>query len=525
MSKWEKIVCFLAIVIVVILGTPDDRALGQGQPCQWNYSIVGGIATATYCGNVQSAGGITLTSVASIAAMEALPSPVANEAVITAGLQGNGSTFVFSTSPCNNAGAGDGGTQFPPAIITGCWLRQFSGAMHTLWFGADNTGATDTHVAIQACDTAAYNANTTYNVCYFDPGTYSLAAPIVRCASWDAADNNGTKVQPFVSSPPAYLIDMGGCAHGGWSKISHINFSLNNLTSATTSTVLGSSSSPGTGNAGIDFTLDVFQSPATGAYALDCAGTSGGQGYCTGSVFDGVRIFAPCPIRIGLNQNDMTFNSLREQQSGGCTLTATDSWGAEDVVLNSPYIFFSSPAAITDYNMVVGGNVLFNDLFIEGSTLANQAIEVVNAPIGFPTFNGLKTNLSNYAGSSADAAWFAFNQDTAAGGYSAVGLNLLNGYDSTGGVSGGYGTLLSIACSTSTATNNAVLNIQGAGWRLFASGSAHFAKARTGSTTNSNNVFLLEGGPDQNYGLFHSGCPSAGSFFTWTAFTNATWSN
>ena len=39
--------------ITGLLFSAPTSALAQQQPCQWNYANIGGVATATYCGNVK----------------------------------------------------------------------------------------------------------------------------------------------------------------------------------------------------------------------------------------------------------------------------------------------------------------------------------------------------------------------------------------------------------------------------------------------------------------------------------------
>lgn len=100
-----------------------------------------------------------------------------------------GGTFILSSTPCNNAGAGDGGTQVPGATRGTCWKRQFSGPLNVFWFGAQGnsngtTGHDDT-VAIQKALTAAANYQTgvifpTSSGCYHVTGalTFDAYAPI-----------------------------------------------------------------------------------------------------------------------------------------------------------------------------------------------------------------------------------------------------------------------------------------------------------------------------------------------------------
>ncbi|HVV28303.1 MAG TPA: right-handed parallel beta-helix repeat-containing protein [Rhizomicrobium sp.] len=55
---------------------------------------------------------------------------------------GGGGTFTYSASECNNAGAGDGGTQFPAKA--GCWHRQITNnEIDPTMFGAAGNGRSD----------------------------------------------------------------------------------------------------------------------------------------------------------------------------------------------------------------------------------------------------------------------------------------------------------------------------------------------------------------------------------------------
>lgn len=167
---------FLSLVAALIFA-PSLATPAVAQPCQWNYALVNNVATATYCGVVVSNGGIIFAAVPNITALRAIPSPIANQAAIVVGSQGG--TFTFSASNCP---AADSGTQFPPSVGSGCWLRQFSGAVQVPWFetsvGTDDTAATRLALA-------------TGNDVYFPTGTYKLTDSVTISKSFQRVFGNG----------------------------------------------------------------------------------------------------------------------------------------------------------------------------------------------------------------------------------------------------------------------------------------------------------------------------------------------
>lgn len=133
-----RLLAFAALALAGAISY-EPAAAQSPIPCAWNYSIINGQAVASYCGNVQSAGGMNVVAT-SIAAMEALPSPVSASAVIVTGAQAG--SFIYNSSPCNNGGLGDSGTQFPATVGGGCWLRQYNGsALQAQWFAGSDLGA------------------------------------------------------------------------------------------------------------------------------------------------------------------------------------------------------------------------------------------------------------------------------------------------------------------------------------------------------------------------------------------------
>jgi hypothetical protein len=138
MKKFLALLLTLATLAFVGALSIADLSPAEAQvPCQWNYTLINGVATATYCGVVNSNGGTNVIAV-SIAAMEAIQNPLANTGVIVTGTQGG--TFIYSTSACDNSGLGDSGTQFP-SNYSGCWIRQYSGPLHSEWFSGSDIGA------------------------------------------------------------------------------------------------------------------------------------------------------------------------------------------------------------------------------------------------------------------------------------------------------------------------------------------------------------------------------------------------
>ena len=443
----------------------------------------------------------------------------------TAG-DGGGGLFYWNSSSTATV---DSGTIFTAnGVTTGRWLRQYVGSLHTLWFGAITTGLTDTHAAVQACDSAAYNSNTTYNRCYFDPGAYAISSHLTKCASWDAADNNGVVIEPLSGYTDPGLVNMLGCGSGGWGYFNNIILTVAPLGATTTVRNLYSTSSGGGGGiAGTQFNNDTFISDATGAYTLTMVSSLNEQGALTGTTFNNVRIIGPCPVYIGNLQNEIVFNNLRINQSGGCTVVP-EIWAGEDIVRNSTYDSLAAPAAAGTCNVQYLFNIIDNNPFYEVNPQSNQPLCIGDGTNwAFPTISGLHTNFAAYTGSAgANAALFRLNLTTSAGAYSAEGVNLINGYLNTPNSVPPYPRLFSVVEPGSGAYNNFVINMQGAGWRLWSSGSAGFAKTNSISTTNTNNVLLLEGGPDNSsYGLFQSPAPPAGTSLTWTALVNTTWSN
>jgi len=104
--------------------------------------------------------------VADIAALTAITTPLDGMSVEVTDVN-RGGLFVFDTSV---TAAGNGGTTFSADdATTGSWVRQFSGPVHSKWFGAVGDGADETSV-LQAAMTAAAG------------GSFYLDEPITKYA-------------------------------------------------------------------------------------------------------------------------------------------------------------------------------------------------------------------------------------------------------------------------------------------------------------------------------------------------------
>jgi len=207
----------LFAIILIICAALYLWAIPQqahAQPCQWRYSggTEGQTATATYCGNVVVDGTITgygivnITSASTIAEMQALASPFANQTVnVSDSLRGG--IFVYSSSACATPGVGDYGTQFPSTSGgTGCWLRQFSGPLYATWFGAVGDGTTNNATANQRAINALTSGQTLIwpkaASCYVNGSTLTVSGTYTRpvtlagdaCLSWNANGIGGISV-------------------------------------------------------------------------------------------------------------------------------------------------------------------------------------------------------------------------------------------------------------------------------------------------------------------------------------------
>jgi hypothetical protein len=145
----------LALAVTTMLPV---KAQPTPQACQWNYTIPSNISIATYCGNTSILGNETISgnlnvtgvvagtaanTVNSITALEAISPATAGQAWYLTGYSSTiptgGGSFVYRSTDCDIAGVGDGGTQFP-GYNTGCWVRQYTGPLNVLWFGAKCMG-------------------------------------------------------------------------------------------------------------------------------------------------------------------------------------------------------------------------------------------------------------------------------------------------------------------------------------------------------------------------------------------------
>src|SRR5215469_4165659 len=132
-AEWILTVCLLVAVTLLALCTFNIApAKAQGTPCQWNYSMVNGQATATYCGNVTQQGQAnTLPTMSALSALSSQQMQQAGAYNLTSyyplGLSGGGLFQWQNTTTLTP----DGGTVIAPAnnpgsCSQGCMIRQLS---------------------------------------------------------------------------------------------------------------------------------------------------------------------------------------------------------------------------------------------------------------------------------------------------------------------------------------------------------------------------------------------------------------
>lgn len=172
-TLWAMLALVAALVAAPSLATPV-----AAQPCQWQYDAPGNVSTATYCGNAQVDGNFNVNGsinlvgninvAANVTALEALAGKAIGANYYMQGYttpgDGGGGTFLLTSGVCNNAGAGDGGTQFPATPATNCWKRQGIGAtLNVQWFGAKCDDSTNDFTPLQNSENAAHTLGVAIN--------------------------------------------------------------------------------------------------------------------------------------------------------------------------------------------------------------------------------------------------------------------------------------------------------------------------------------------------------------------------
>jgi hypothetical protein len=136
--------------------------------------------------------GLTVDTIADLLNVSPSTSTVVNVLNYHSGVEGGGGVFYWDAN--RDGGEHNGGTiiastaQFPPDWLvgnqqlwfapmtgTGCWVRQYSGAVDVKWFGAKGDGVADDTAAIQAALTYVQ----TNNLCLYIPsGTYVFTSTL-----------------------------------------------------------------------------------------------------------------------------------------------------------------------------------------------------------------------------------------------------------------------------------------------------------------------------------------------------------
>ena len=211
---------FLALIAGFMLGPGSDKSSAQnGSPCQWTYTWVAGVATASYCGNVTN-GQVPTLQVSSNAALTSLPVSSLSAGAIAYKLgnvtpnDGGSAQYYLTKSACTlNSGSGDSGSQFPAAGGNACWnlVPQFPYPV-TLW-GADTTYTNASDTAFNNwwsfCN-ALLNSSASGKSCYIPPGHYKFASS----QTWNFYNNQNGGVN--ISGPGASaLLDFSGTAGNG----------------------------------------------------------------------------------------------------------------------------------------------------------------------------------------------------------------------------------------------------------------------------------------------------------------------
>lgn len=210
-------------IVALIFALLAQSAPAAAQPCQWNYSFVANVATATYCGQVISSASNTVATVASLASLPNSASvPGAAYTVLgynTAG-DGGGGTFLAVTG----TSAGDKCVNFPGANSVH-WVRQFNGGnLSVEMCGAynDGTNAATTLAAFQAAnDFVAASPNPQQEI-DFKGASYNFgtaATGVVKaasfyCPNWvgggASTGAGGTKIAYSPTSEAAAFTFVGG---------------------------------------------------------------------------------------------------------------------------------------------------------------------------------------------------------------------------------------------------------------------------------------------------------------------------
>lgn len=126
-------------------------------------------------------------------------------------------TYIWSPSVCAlNAGLGDGGSQIPPTIGTGCWLIAPTDRFNVRVFGAKGDASTNDTIALQNTVNAALAAgvahNSSANTVYFPGGSYVITSALSANGPLTMqGDNPATSVLiPPVSSSAITVASQAG---------------------------------------------------------------------------------------------------------------------------------------------------------------------------------------------------------------------------------------------------------------------------------------------------------------------------
>lgn len=123
----KKFLLLIAALFCAACASTVASPPASAQPCQWNYTFVANVATAVYCGNVISSGGANITSLASVAALEAIPAPTVAQTFNTlsynVGKNLGGGFWYFDITSSTNDPCGITGGVAASDGTTGRWRR------------------------------------------------------------------------------------------------------------------------------------------------------------------------------------------------------------------------------------------------------------------------------------------------------------------------------------------------------------------------------------------------------------------
>ena len=451
---------YLFVVILGLVSLFHWTAPAQAQPCQWNYSIQPGtpdpnqgVATATYCGNVNVAGtitGSTVNDVLNIAALKAITAPSSLLYVNVAGYyssgDGGGGAFSWVAGSCTPNDV----TLFASDTVStsvGCWKRNVNSVLVWQDGGAKFDGVTNDSAAIQAVMDAAPNnayissawpsGATVLNSGITVPATKTLSldfanatvtcADNITCLTISYNDNSGASDPKAAVSNAFFVCSVLGNGTGiliqdsSKTNLHHIyakncasNYTLKNVNAFTEQTIFNDVHSIN-GDCGIS--IDATNSPS-GSFAatsfdgfiidtMNGASSATPNGFCIES--SGTK--QPSIYRSTFS-NVIIFPDKDGATAFRCDCDMTDAWG--QINIEDP----SGHSAVTGFNFLAGTVSTSLDIYSDvrsGGTIANPVSYGAGVQISGLTL-GNKTNgntlIVNSSGSSTVASASSYSGST-----------------------------------------------------------------------------------------------------------------